>query len=325
MMQGNFAGQPEWVMVMDALYARRIPFFFMLDFECREPLVIPLDELEETGIKCSLCDEIIPETQDTIRLDPKPNSLDEYRIGFDKVMSHIRAGDTYLLNYCQSTFIGTDISLGYIYTNSIAPYKLLVPGKFVVFSPEPFISIDDEIIRTFPMKGTIDMSVPNAAELLLNDIKEQEEHATVVDLLRNDLSIVATNVVVDKYRYLTTIHSNNKTLLQCSSAISGRIREEYTDRPGSLLKQILPAGSISGAPKKKTVQIIREVESTPRNFYTGVFGVYDGSEMQSAVMIRFIEQTPDGFYYKSGGGITYRSTVESEYKEMLDKIYVPVS
>lgn len=324
-MQGNYTGQPEWVMIMDALYARRIPFFFMVDFECREPLVIPLDELEETGIRCSLCDEITPDKHDTFPLHPLPVSLDAYKIGFDKVMRHIRAGDTYLLNYCQSTFIGTELNLRDIYRNSVAPYKLWVPGKFVVFSPEPFISISDEIIKTFPMKGTIDMSIPDAAEMLMNDIKEQEEHATVVDLLRNDLSIVATNVVVDKYRYLTTINSNNKTLLQCSSAISGRIREDYADRPGSLLKQILPAGSVTGAPKKKTVEIIREVESSPRNFYTGVFGVYDGNEFQSAVMIRFIEQTPEGFFYKSGGGITCRSTVEAEYKEMLDKIYVPVS
>jgi len=88
---------------------------------------------------------------------------------------------------------------------------------------------------------------------------------------------------------------------------------------------LLPAGSITGAPKNKTVEIIRSTETYERGFYTGVFGVFDGCNMDSAVMIRFIERTPEGYVYKSGGGITAFSKVEDEYNEILEKIYVPIS
>ncbi|OGU77880.1 MAG: hypothetical protein A2279_07140 [Stygiobacter sp. RIFOXYA12_FULL_38_9] len=86
---------------------------------------------------------------------------------------------------------------------------------------------------------------------------------------------------------------------------------------------MLPAGSISGAPKKKTVEIIQNAEKLERGYYTGVFGYYDGNNLDSAVMIRFIEQTAEGLVYRSGGGITFMSDVNSEYQELIDKVYVP--
>jgi para-aminobenzoate synthetase component 1 len=205
-----------------------------------------------------------------------------------------------------------------------APYKLFYPGRFVVFSPEQFVSIADGYIRTFPMKGTIDASVPDAAMQLLDDIKEQEEHATVVDLLRNDLSMVARDVQVERYRYITEIRTGEQALLQCSSEISGILDEGYADHLGSIMQALLPAGSVTGAPKKKTVQLIKEIEPDPRGYFTGVFGVYDGMKLDSAVMIRMIEERKDGQYYRSGGGITYRSVAEQEYQEMIQKVYLPL-
>ena len=86
---------------------------------------------------------------------------------------------------------------------------------------------------------------------------------------------------------------------------------------------LLPAGSISGTPKKRTLEIIKEVEEYERGYFSGVFGYFDGELFDSAVMIRFIENTPDGLVYKSGGGITLESNAESEYQEMQDKIYIP--
>jgi para-aminobenzoate synthetase component 1 len=87
---------------------------------------------------------------------------------------------------------------------------------------------------------------------------------------------------------------------------------------------LLPAGSVTGAPKKRTVELIREIEPESRGYYTGVFGIFDGEQLDSAVMIRMIEQRPDGFFYRSGGGITYRSDVAQEYQEMIDKVYIPI-
>lgn len=88
--------------------------------------------------------------------------------------------------------------------------------------------------------------------------------------------------------------------------------------------RLLPAGSITGAPKTKTMQIISEAETYERGFYTGVMGYFDGNNLDSAVMIRFVEQEGDRMYFKSGGGITCRSEAQSEYHEMKQKIYVPI-
>ena len=85
---------------------------------------------------------------------------------------------------------------------------------------------------------------------------------------------------------------------------------------------MLPAGSISGAPKKKTVEIITEAEGYDRGYYTGVFGCFDGENLDSAVMIRFIEKQESGeLLFKSGGGLTVYSDPDSEYREMIDKVY----
>ena len=87
---------------------------------------------------------------------------------------------------------------------------------------------------------------------------------------------------------------------------------------------LLPAGSVSGAPKPKTIAIIREAEKESRGYYTGVFGYFDGHELNSGVMIRFIEKQGNTYYYRSGGGITTQSDALTEYQETISKVYVPV-
>ena len=88
---------------------------------------------------------------------------------------------------------------------------------------------------------------------------------------------------------------------------------------------MLPAGSITGAPKQKTVKIIRETEGYDRGYYTGVFGIFDGRDLDSCVLIRFIENIEGQLVYKSGGGITFQSDPWKEYNEMIKKVYVPVT
>ena len=87
---------------------------------------------------------------------------------------------------------------------------------------------------------------------------------------------------------------------------------------------MLPAGSICGAPKEKTVSIIQEVEQEKRGYYTGIFGFFDGENLDSAVNIRYLEKHQSEIRYRSGGGITSLSNLESEYNELIEKIYVPV-
>ena len=93
---------------------------------------------------------------------------------------------------------------------------------------------------------------------------------------------------------------------------------------GNILFSLLPAGSVTGAPKPKTVDIINETEIYSRGFYTGIFGYFDGRNLDSSVIIRYIEKQNDAMYFKSGGGITFLSDWEKEYHEMLNKVYVPI-
>ena len=89
------------------------------------------------------------------------------------------------------------------------------------------------------------------------------------------------------------------------------------------MNNLTPAGSVTGTPKKSTVDIINNIENYDRGFYTGVFGIFDGKDLRSGVMIRFIEEENDALVYKSGGGITLDSNAKSEYEELIDKIYLP--
>ena len=149
------------------------------------------------------------------------------------------------------------------------------------------------------------------------------EHVMIVDLMRNDLGIIGKNIKVVSFRDVEKIKAGEKELLQVSSKITATLSTNWKNNIGDILNKLLPAGSITGTPKKSTVNIINEVENFERDFYTGVFGVFDGKSLRSGVMIRFIEKENEKLYYKSGGGITIDSDTKSEYEELIDKIYLP--
>jgi para-aminobenzoate synthetase component 1 len=315
--------------VMDDLGSRRIPFLFIIDFLMQSSIVLPFDELDN---KRTLFDiqgfrNFIPVQASNKQavLSKFPIPYERYAAAFKNVARNIRDGNSYLLNLTFPTRIHTNMNLREIFFLSAAKYKLLLEDLLVVFSPEPFVHIRDSVISSYPMKGTIDASIPNAQQSILNDEKELAEHTTIVDLIRNDLSMVAANVHVESFRYVEHIATNEKDLLAVSSKVSGTLPLNYQDRIGTILFTMLPAGSISGAPKKKTIEIILESEQYDRGYYTGVFGYFDGNTLDSSVMIRFIENINGTLYYKSGGGITSMSNPKLEYQEMIDKVYVPIA
>jgi para-aminobenzoate synthetase component 1 len=135
--------------------------------------------------------------------------------------------------------------------------------------------------------------------------------------------MVAKNVRVKRFRYFDLIRTSNRNLLQVSSEICGDLEKGYHSALGDINFSLLPAGSVSGAPKKKTTGIIEAAEGIPRGYYTGIAGIFDGHNLDSGVLIRFIEKRGDTYFYRSGGGITSFSDPLSEYEEMKDKIYVP--
>jgi para-aminobenzoate synthetase component 1 len=313
--------------IMNEYGKERIPFLFIIDFEMKSPLVFKLSDIKNNiWFKVSNQENYTNKSmaKPVIVFDKFPIGYDKYAAAFNISMENIKNGNTYLLNLTFPTKIKTNLTLKEIFYSSEAKYKLIFENQFVVFSPETFVQIKNEKIFSFPMKGTIDASIENAEEKLLNDNKEIAEHNTIVDLIRNDLSIVAKNVRVEKLRYIDEIRTANKTLLQTSSEICGELENNYRDKLGDIIFKLLPAGSISGAPKKKTVEIIKEAERYERGYFTGIFGIFDGENLDSAVMIRFIENVDNELYCKSGGGITFMSDPKIEYQEMIDKVYVPI-
>lgn len=307
---------------LSQLVSKGIPVFFYSDFKGEKFHCYALDQLVNHDIEFSFNEKPNPQNSPHTPTSD-PIEFADYEKKFNDIQQHIHSGNTYLLNLTQPTPITSHYSLREIYTMANAPYKLRIGQQFVCFSPEPFITIEANRIHTYPMKGTIDADIPNAVKIILDDQKELAEHTMIVDLLRNDLGIVSTDIKVEEFRYITTIETGNKRLHQVSSHISGKLNDDWKHNIGNILQSLLPAGSISGTPKKKSVELIEAIEGYERGYFSGIFGYFDGENLYSAVSIRYIEQTDKGLVYKSGGGITAESNPKSEYQEMLDKIYIP--
>lgn len=317
----------EAIARMNQFGETRTPFFFFTDFEASQAYISDFPIQEDTVLfnieGHSNCEPTSPQE---IKIKAHPGIFSDFSKAFDSIQQEMNIGNSFLTNLTFSTPISTSNTLKEIFDSSRANFKIYFQDQFVCFSPERFVSINEQgHIASFPMKGTIDAALPDAEKVILNDPKEIAEHVTIVDLIRNDLSRIADQVHVPRFRYIDRIKSKDKDLLQVSSEVKGQLPQDWQKQIGSLLFELLPAGSISGAPKPKTVAMIRENETHNRNFYTGVCGLFDGMKLTSGVMIRFIEQTDKGLVYKSGAGITAQSQAEKEYQEILDKIYVPVA
>lgn len=313
---------------MDELSLKRVPYLFIIDFLVNNVILIEENKIERSRLLIDFPHFKTPNKQDTTNKElvwkSYPESIEDYEKGFNLVQQNLKLGNSYLINYTRKTKIETNYSLEELFCSTKAKYKVAFPDKFVFFSPETFVEIKNNQIFTHPMKGTIDASIENAVEKLKADVKEKAEHYTVVDLLRNDLSMVAEDVHVNKFQYIDYLKTKQKNLYTMSSEISGTVKPEFQGKIGSIMKNLLPAGSILGAPKPKTLEVILEAENYNRGFYSGVCGWFDGENLDSCVMIRFVEKENENFYFKSGGGITHLSKLDDEFTEMKNKIYVPI-
>ncbi len=302
------------------LYNSKTPFVFISNFDSSKIEVYTLSEALDEDIQFTF-NENYKYKKHLLSLEYTPSDFENYRKKILFIKNEIKKGNTYLLNFTVKTPIKINYTLDQIYQNANASFKVKYKDKFVSFSPERFVKIKDNKIYTYPMKGTINANIKNAKDILLSDHKELSEHTMIVDLLRNDLNILNEKTKVNKFREVIKIDAGKNKLLQVISEVEASMKKDTNF--ADLLKSILPAGSISGTPKKNTIKIIKEIEDYDRGYYSGVFAYFDGDIFDSCVMIRFIEKEKDKFYYKSGGGITHDSNIESEYDEMLNKIYIP--
>ncbi len=319
---------PTFIDQLNIWGRNKVPFLFLIDFELNKPLAWRVDQVDNADMLFVLgsftnASEQIEQTE--IQLEKFPLSLHEYEEKYNTVYKHLSRGNSFLVNLTIKTGIEVSQNLQNLFYLCNAPYKFWLRNQFLCFSPETFVQIKQGKIFSYPMKGTINASVENAKQVILENKKELAEHITIVDLIRNDLSQVATNVRISRFRYVNEVVAHDKKLLQVSSEVVGDLSPDYHEQLGDLLVSLLPAGSVSGAPKTKTCQIIREAEGIDRGYYTGVFGYFDGDNLDSCVMIRYIEEENSKMYYRSGGGITAQSNVGEEYAEAIQKIYVPVN
>lgn len=338
---------------MDALGRARVPFLFVLDYALQAPLVLPLDEIDPQRLRFAFpgCRNVPPSPPVPMESDWGLRAVHRlapsaYRQAFEVARQAFLDGESYLLNLTASTPVDYRGRLPQLFEHLSAPYRLWVGGGllgrnddgFLVFSPEAFVRMQDGLASTYPMKGSLRTRPEHrdqALRDLLDDPKEAAEHVTVVDLLRNDLARIGTDVQVPRYRYVEEIRLPDAILLQTSSEIVARLPERWQERIGSLLQRLLPAGSVTGAPKRRTCQHIETAEQMlghQRGHYTGICGVFDGQNLDSAVMIRFLEDvgpleeasgTRRGLF-KSGGGLTVSSRWEREWEELNQKISLPL-
>lgn len=268
----------------------------------------------------------------TYRIDPwEPTvSIEEYNAAIKSIKQSIELGDTFQTNYTirlKSAFEGDDIALFQklkrAQASNYCAYINTGEHSILSASPELFFHIEGDEITTRPMKGTTLRGKTVAedeenAKWLYQSEKNRSENVMIVDLLRNDLGRIADlgSVHVTKLFEI----EQYPTVHQMTSTVKARIapNRSYFE----IFKAIFPCGSITGAPKISTMNIITQTESTPREVYCGAIGYFaPNGEAVFNVPIRtvVIDQQTGEATYGVGGGITWDSTAEGEYHEVLAK------
>ncbi|CAN0185026.1 unnamed protein product, partial [Chrysoparadoxa australica] len=214
--------------LLNELYRDKTPFVLFTDFMGDTVWIKPTSEIDVDELKYQFPNIKAQHKTDKLKklkFKKEPVSYQEFSEAFDQVVHEIKIGNSYLTNLTFRTPINTNFSLDDIFDHSEALYQIKFKDQFVVFSPETFVRIEGEKIHSYPMKGTIDAAIPNAREKILSDHKEMSEHITIVDLIRNDLSQIASQVRVTKFRFMSTIKTYEKQLLQVSSEITGMLHD----------------------------------------------------------------------------------------------------
>ena len=325
----EYLNKVEAIARMNELSASQVPFIFVIDYDAQRSIVMPVSEVNpeeclfDFGLVSNAADAKT-QNNEAVQWECTFPSVEAYRRSFETVEKYLQSDVIQLINLTCRVLIQTNLSLRDIYCRAEAKYKLWLKDTLVCFSPEIFVRIEGDEISSYPMKGTINADQPQAEEIIMNDVKEAEEHQAVVKLISDDLSRVADKVWVERYRYTDLLHTNRGRIIQTSSEVRGKLAADWAAYVGDILFSQLPAGSITGYPKAKTIDVIAEAEDYHRGFYTGVMGWCDGQRLDSSVLIRFIDQENGQLYFKAGGGVTARSQWEREYKEVQQKTYVPI-
>lgn len=262
---------------------------------------------------------------------PISSNFDEktYAEAFNRIKTYIREGDCYQVNLAQrfSVEVAGQSWDAYLNLRKLNPapfsaYMNLPDGAVLSTSPERFMNVRNDMVETKPIKGTRRRSVfayedkALAVELLESE-KDRAENLMIVDLLRNDLgkTCITGSVTVPELFALESY----ATVHHLVSTVKGRL--EVDKHALDLLRNCFPGGSITGAPKLRSMEIIEELEPHRRNVYCGAIGYigFDGN-MDTNIAIRTLVYHDDKIYCWAGGGIVFDSKLRSEYQECFDKV-----
>ncbi|WP_129595776.1 aminodeoxychorismate synthase component I [Anaerophilus nitritogenes] len=253
---------------------------------------------------------------------------DEYIDTVETVRQYIRTGDIYITNLTQRFSCETNKEPYEVYRDlrninpaPFAAFMNIEDFSIVCSSPERFLEIRNNIVETRPIKGTRPRGKNKEEDFknkqqLIDSEKDHSELLMIVDLERNDLSKVCKPNSV-KVTELFEIEEYS-TVFHLVSTVVGELKNEYTAI--DCIEACFPGGSITGAPKLRSMEIIDELEPTRRNIYTGSIGYlgFDGNADLN-IVIRTILMKSGKAYLGVGGGITWESDKQSEYDETLDK------
>ena len=321
-----YFGFYNWVVVVDHLEDKTYIATPNLDRKKEESLI---DEIE-SRIKYSEQKGIDPICYESKNIKPikltSNFTKQEFENAVQKVRDYIRSGDIYQANLTQRFSGQTTLSSYELYRDlrrfSPAPFGAFLNfDKFHILSnsPERFIKCIDRKLETRPIKGTRPRGKDEAEDLklreeLVNSEKDRAELLMIVDLERNDLSRVS-KVGSVKVPELFVIEPYANDLV---STVVGTLKDDYS--VVDVIKATFPGGSITGAPKIRSMEIIEELEPTKRNVYTGSIGYigFDGN-MDLNIAIRTIVKQDENVYFQVGGGMTWGSNPSDEYQETLDK------
>ncbi|APC97206.1 chorismate-binding protein [Francisella frigiditurris] len=256
-------------------------------------------------------------------------SLKDYEKGFSTVTKALENGESYQINYTKMLDGHTELTGLELYTKlkkqqpvKYGAYLPFAENEIISISPELFFKKEDKKLTVRPMKGTARLTNDTEKNTqiyneLENSAKNRSENLIIVDLLRNDMSAICDTHTVKVDKAFTIEKYNN--LLQMTSEISGNICKNTTLK--QILDKLFPCGSITGAPKKRTMEIIKRVEKENRGVYTGSIGyILPNNDMCFNVAIRTIQKYEKNLKIGVGGGITVYSEYHSEWQEMLTKI-----
>ena len=290
-----------------------------------ERAVRRLDEME------ALLEDGIPARVEPGRLTSdfrQAFSKEEYCRKVEQAKNHIREGDIFqlvLANPMEAEFEGSLLNTyRMLRTTNPSPYMLYFSGddlEIAGASPETLVKVTDQSVRTFPLAGTRPRGKTPQEDLelereLLSDEKELAEHNMLVDLGRNDLGKISRfgTVAVDKYLSVEKFSH----VMHIGSEVQGELRQEFT--AVDAVDAVLPAGTLSGAPKIRACEIIHELEERNRGIYGGAIGYLDFTgNMDTCISIRLAYKKNGKVYVCSGAGIVADSVPEKEYEECRNK------